>query len=816
MVRRRPTCVVLWSLACLALLAAVRTPSSAAAQYAGGELSGELRVWVHLADRGRQAAFRAFERRHPGLRIITSPYLGGQDAQRLMTAIAGGDPPDLLLQDRFTIGEWAARGAFMDLSDLLAAQDPADPETIRAEDFYNASWSEAVYEGNAYGVPLNTDARGLFYREDLLEEAGLTDAGGEAKPPADWDELKRYATRLTVTPEGRTLAEARAAGDPNPPLARLGFASNFGNAWLYTYAFQNGGDFLSPDGATVTLSDPANVEALGYMADLYEVGGGVGRVDAFVTAASGPEMDPFATGRLAMKIDGNWDLNAIARYHPNLRFGVAPPPAPAGRPSVTWAGGFAYVIPATAANTAAAFELTRFLLSDEGWRLQHAVNARYARSRGEGYVPDLAAQPAVNAWLAEELVANDPNLPPRVRAAFPVFSGLMQSARFRPVTPVGQLLWDEQVRAIDQATRGGVDPAVALTASGRRVQTKLDRLLNPPPARPVRAWQVAGIVLLGSVLAGLGAWLFSVRERRSGRVGKRHDAAETRAAWFFVSPWLVGFAVLTAGPVAASVLYSFCRYDVLHPAEWVGLENYRRLLFDDPLFWLSLANTGYMLLGVPLGMAVGLGIALLLNTEVRGMKVYRTVFYLPAIVPLVASSILWLWVLNPTNGLINAGLYALGVDHPPLWLASPSWGLGSKAAILLMGLWGAGGSMIIWLAGLKGISRSLYEAAQIDGAGPLRCFFAITLPMLTPYVFFNLVMGVIGTMQIFTQAFIMTSGGPADSTVFYAYHLFNAAFRYFEMGYASALAWVLMLMILALTGFQLWTSKRWVHYETET
>ena len=182
---------------------------------------------------------------------------------------------------------------------------------------------------------------------------------------------------------------------------------------------------------------------------------------------------------------------------------------------------------------------------------------------------------------------------------------------------------------------------------------------------------------------------------------------------------------------------------------------------------------------------------------------------------MVASSILWIWVLNPTSGLINSFLRMFGVSNPPLWLQSPSWLLGSKAAIILMGLWGAGAGMIIWLAGLKGIPDHLYEAAEIDGAGPLRRFFNITLPMLSPYIFFNLIMGVIGTMQIFTQAYVMTMGGPDDSTMFYAYYLFNNAFNYFNMGYASAMAWILLGIVCALTLLQLWLSRKWVYYGGE-
>jgi multiple sugar transport system permease protein len=274
-------------------------------------------------------------------------------------------------------------------------------------------------------------------------------------------------------------------------------------------------------------------------------------------------------------------------------------------------------------------------------------------------------------------------------------------------------------------------------------------------------------------------------------------------------PWLIGFVVFTGGPIVFSIIISFCDYDILNPARFTGLENYHWLFALDPLFWKSMWNTVYMVIGIPIGMALSLGIALLLNLKVRGIAVWRTFFYLPSIVPAVASSILWIWILNPTSGLLNNALASIGIIGPN-WLQNE---FTSKPALILMGLWGAGGGMIIWLAGLKGISESYYEAASLDGASTWKQFLHITLPLLSPYIFFNLIMGLIGTFQIFTQAFIMTQGGPVNSTLFYAYHLFNNAFRYLHMGYAAAMAWVLFVIVLALTLLQMNLSKRWVHYE---
>ncbi len=455
--------------------------------------------------------------------------------------------------------------------------------------------------------------------------------------------------------------------------------------------------------------------------------------------------------------------------------------------------------------------MIRFLNTKRIWQYKGDVNARYFTSRGRAFVPRMTALPAVNDMYFREYVEGNPNLPARVRQYVPLFNDLMNVSRYRPVTPVGTLLWFEQVRAMEKAARHTFTPKEALSRSAQFIQRELDELYAEKDYPQVDWPRVAaGCAAVGLVLVAL---VYLLGGRRD--LVRRMTSHESRAAYLFASPWLLGLCLFTGGPIIVSFIYSFCSYDVLNPAEFVGLKNYRDLFLHDALFWKSLANTAYMVLGVPLSMVVGLAIALLLNTNVRGLKFYRTLFYLPAIVPMVASSILWLWVLNPNNGLINSLLRMVGVSSPPLWLHSPSWLLGSKAAIILMMVWAAGSGMIIWLAGLKGIPQHLYEAAEIDGAGPVRRFLNVTLPMLTPYIFFNLVMGIIITMQIFTQAYIMTLGGPDDSTMFYAYYLFNNAFSYFKMGYASAMAWIMLVIVCALTLLQLKLSEKWVHYDLD-
>lgn len=295
-------------------------------------------------------------------------------------------------------------------------------------------------------------------------------------------------------------------------------------------------------------------------------------------------------------------------------------------------------------------------------------------------------------------------------------------------------------------------------------------------------------------------------KRRASRLAR----LEARDGYLFISPWLVGFIVFTAGPMLASAVFAFMRYNLFTPPTWIGLANFKQMLTDD-LVWLSLYNTVYYtFISVPLRLAASLLLALLCVQNLRGTALFRTMFYLPSVTPAVAMSIVWFWILNPDVGLANNILRALGLP-PSNFIWDPK---SSKPTFILMQMWSAGGNtMVIFLAGLQNIPQSLYEAAQIDGASGWQQFKSVTVPMLSPVILFNLVMGIVGSFQVFTNAFLMTAGGPANSTLFSVLYMYRLAFEQFEMGYASAFAWLLFVVILIFTILQMRLSQSWVYYE---
>jgi multiple sugar transport system permease protein len=345
--------------------------------------------------------------------------------------------------------------------------------------------------------------------------------------------------------------------------------------------------------------------------------------------------------------------------------------------------------------------------------------------------------------------------------------------------------------------------------------------------------------VLAAALLGFCAWaLVQARRRPPGLA--RADRREERAGFWFVSPWCLGFVLLTLGPMAVSLVLSFSQWtglNALSHARFVGLANFDALFRHDPSFWTSLRVTAYfVLLGVPVTQVAALSLAILLAAEVPGVALFRALYFVPSVVSGVALAVLWLELFNADHGFVNAALRPLlevvhqrppnwfGVDvsaHPPTNDAA-RWGV---PAFVIMGLWSVGSGMMIYLAGLKGVPQSLYEAASLDGAGPLGRFWHVTLPMLSPVVFYNLVMGIIGSFQIFTQAYVILGtggssgtsatslGGPDDALLFYVVNLYRQAFDYHNMGYASAMAWVLFVVVLSVTAVVFRGARRFVHYD---
>ena len=308
-----------------------------------------------------------------------------------------------------------------------------------------------------------------------------------------------------------------------------------------------------------------------------------------------------------------------------------------------------------------------------------------------------------------------------------------------------------------------------------------------------------------------------IRERQTAEAtrtkGLSRKAKDNLAGYLFISPWIIGFLGLTLGPLLFSLAASFTDYNITSKMNFIGLENYKRMFTMDDLFRTSLFNTlYYVIFSVPLTTAGAILLAVLLNQKIKGMKFFRTIYYLPAVLSGVAVYFLWMQLLSPSTGLVNTMLGWFGIDGPS-WLFDPEW---TKPALLLMKMWSVGGGMLLYLAIMQGVSPQMYEAADIEGASPWQKFYHITLPMISPIIFFDVITSTIGAFQIFQEAYVMTengSGGPGNSLLFYNLHMWNNAFEVFNMGYASAMAWLLFIIVMILTAVNMKLGKRWVHYE---
>jgi multiple sugar transport system permease protein len=451
------------------------------------------------------------------------------------------------------------------------------------------------------------------------------------------------------------------------------------------------------------------------------------------------------------------------------------------------------------------YDLIKFLCSEEG----QIMSAHMA-----------LAVPSLKSIAESDHFLKPPGITPHNGQ---VFLDALEYARLQQVPREAEWTRIVEDKSKESIQLGSVSTMQNARDIGRQWIAELDSPLRQKPWKPMR-WDLVMTVTVGAVVTlGAALWWRSRRERLGPL-----DRAQERAGFAFILPWIIGFVTLALGPMIMSMLLSFTRWNAMVPisqADAVGLANYRQLFTSDAAFYKSIQVTlYYVLLAVPVTQVAALAVALLMNLKIRGITIFRTIYFVPSVISGAALAVLWLQVFNYDYGILNTILSPIlkvvGLS-PPNWFGvdvtvdppvndAAIWAV---PAFVIMGLWGVGGGMIIYLAGLKGIPGSMYEAATIDGAGAWRKLWNVTLPMLSPLIFYNLVMGIIGSFQVFTQAYIMTGPGPGNATLFYVLNLYRQAFEFHNMGYASALAWLLFLIILGLTILVFRGSKKLVYYE---
>ncbi len=727
-----------------------------------------------------ERSLRAFEAAHPGVRVRRiNPGDAASFYTKLQTMLASGDPPDVFYVGAERVASFAAMGLMAKLDGMLAADEVAnDPSRLHLDDLYPATVEAFRYDGkdigrgDLYGIPKDFTTVGFYINATLFAKAGIP----LPKPDWTWDDF--IATARTLgTLEGITGTEFVTW----PMMVR---------AYLRT-------DGLDTHGANfdeVRLRDPKVLASLDRLR--------AWRHDEERALTSGKSKlatgaAVFTTGTVGMAGPfGRW---VVPEYRKIRDFEWDFRPLPRGAVKSNVIATVAWAIADQSKHKDEAWKLVRWMTSEESQREQCSLGLAIPSNRhvaeSPAFLDPNAAPISDDAFLAP---LRDPECDVRVVdwPADPVYEQLLGSRL------------DQALRTADLS----LDAAVAdfeRTWSQHRLSPLVQGTFDPFPWRQaVTATAIVAAMILIALV------IFYARGIRSGSARR-----EELAGLLFASPWLLGFLLFMAFPILMSLALSLASWQgvsTLDQARFVGAGNYAQLLLHDERFRRSLwVTTYYVLVAVPAGQIFALLAALLMNTKVRGIAIYRAAWYLPSILSGVGVAVLWRWVFDPEAGLMNAALRPLlGL----VGLAPPEW-FGRDAAVWgppafgIMSLSMIGGTMMIYLAGLQNVPQDLLEAASIDRVGRVRRFFVITLPMLSPVILFNVLMALIGSFQVFTQAFVMTGGEPGDLTRFYVLYLYNQAFELYAMGYASAMAWILLVIILVITLILLRSSARFVYYE---
>lgn len=732
-----------------------------------------------VEDRIVDSLVNGFMKENSSVRVVR--INGGGDFEgKLKTMMAAGTPPDLFYLPPSLLPELASNQLIVPLDDRFNEQPKAwktDFFPVLLDAFrYNPATQRIGPGGKLYGLPKDFTTSVFYVNTDLFHAAGIpVPYNGWTWDEFETDMKKITALSGTPTYAGRTIYGGSIEG---------------GNDMIRNILWTFGGDFFGPGGyRDVALDSPADQKALNMIVRLrlkektvYNPTG--------IAKEGGQE---FFNGNIGCDGPvGRWKVprfSEITGFH----WDVVPVPHETEKASMIYYT--AWSMSSSTRHPDEAFRLMKYLCGRSGQVQQSRLGLAMPALQSVAYSPDFLSPSGL------------PNIHSQV------FLDAIPHARLQqlPREPEwGRIFGDKITKSIQL---GQATPM----QSAHEIKAAWLAALDSPLRKhewPAMKWNGV-LALTAGILASIVAvmWWRAKREKLGPL-----DRAQQRAGWMFIMPWLIGFLILALGPMIASLLLGFTEWSGMVPlsqAKSVGWANYQQMM-RDPAFLKSLQVTVYfVILAVPIGQIAALAVAMLMNLKVRGIEWFRTIYFVPSVVSGAALSVMWLQIFNKDYGILNkvlAPFTHLFHAMPPDWFGTDAkiWAV---PAFVIMGLWGVGGGMIIYLAGLKGIPASLYEAATIDGAGPSRKFWNVTLPMLSPLIFYNLVMGLIGSFQVFTQAYIMTGAGPDNATLFYVLNLYRQAFEFHNMGYASALAWVLFLIVLALTLVVFRGSKKWVYYE---
>lgn len=749
---------------------------------------------------------RRFEEENPGIKVKLENFEFTLYHQKMLVTYAGNAAPDVAMMDMGHFQALAKRHALLPLNSFFE-KEPG----FNIKDYYEPIVDAHSLDGEVYVLPRDIAPMGLvYYNKKMFDEAGLPYPDGSWT----WD---FHARPELKNKDFLWVCEQLMKKDAKGKIQRWAFATAWPELLARDFLYSTGGkladDLQHP--TKVMWGDEKAIRAYQFASDFMNKLKFMPNSTETTGVMMSTTQQLFASQKIAMFQSGIWEV-------PNMRRMLKPGskeffdwditlfPAYKDGTRAMPTGGSGYSIVSSTPHPEEAWRLVKFMAGPVGMEAMAKAGI---------------AQPAIRSLaLTKDVWLPGPNTP--VEQLYPhsriVTDRAVPFVKFDPTADYWPSVAERLGTGLDLLWNGQDTAKNVLGNSQAIGQERLDTILKEEDL-PQFNW----VVGVGLGVALVTAILLCIYLPEKHKPYTNREKGESRAAYKFLSPWLIGLIVFTVGPIILSLLMSFADWDMIQPAKFRGMGNYSEA-FSEALFWKSLmVTTIYTVFSVPMGIIGSLLLALLLNQKVRGVALFRTMYYIPSLTSLVAASLIWRKVFNPENGLLNALLYGsdghgwLGATLSQVagtpgkqvdWLGTPSMAL---PALILMSIWGVGGGTVILLAGLQNVPQAELEAATLDGAGVWKRFWAVTFPRITPTLFFCLVTGLIGSFQVFTQSLVMTNGGPNDMTRFFMLRIYQVAFESLRMGYASALSWVLFFIILLVTLVQFRAQRKWVYYESE-